>query len=250
MHQSHSLLAAVGGVLIGAALIVLPWGLRGATPAHANHPWFTSDSKHLYYQHWDSAGHGSLDEDFCVDDVTGATGDVTAYNMVWDALISNTPKWDRMNGADYRVDLYGVDVTGTGPCGIIDQNAVEIRYWINSTACATSCALQAGPIPSVSPRHHQWFNVHLRPGHTPPSNATEYRKNINHEAGHVWGLKDPDFVNQYSNGCFSSWGVNYYSVMHQYTAYCDTSGGYAVPTVVGPQGADYENVIAFQLPSH
>jgi hypothetical protein len=92
--------------------------------------------------------------------------------------------------------------------------------------------------------------MYMVASHVPPSNANERKRNLNHEAGHIWGLKDPDFTNQFHGGCFSGWGIGYYSVMHQYSDYCSTSGGYPIPYVIYPQGADYENVIAFQLPSH
>jgi|GEM_PF-1810779 len=244
-HLYMSLLVVVAAVAAAA-----PW-MFSAAPADANHPWYTTDSKHLTSQHSASTGHGQWDEDFCVDDLTGATGDATAYAMVYDAVLSQWPRWDLMSGSEFRVDIYGIDVSSTGPCGSINITDAEIRYWINSSACSPrSCALHAGPNPAFSPKHYDFFNVHLLAGHTPPGNPTEYRKNINHETGHVWGLKDPDYTNQFYNGCFSSWGVGYYSVMHQYGDYCNTSGGYAVPTVVAPQGADFENVIAFQLPSH
>lgn len=86
----------------------------------------------------------------------------------------------------------------------------------------------------------------MQAAHVPTNNSSEYRRNINHEAGHVWGLRDPISFNDYYGGCYSSWGVGYYSVMHQYSAYCSSPG----PYVVYPQGGDFENVIAFMLPAH
>lgn len=242
------------GAVALMGLLAFPWVAWPVEDASANHPWFTSDPKHLYYEHWDSAGHGTLDEDFCADDLSGSIGDANLYNMVYDTFISQSPRWDRMNGSDYRVDLWGIDVNSVGPCGAIDLSTVELQVrasdpgsWCGSS---TSCVDFAVPVPTVSPRHFQQGIMYMAGAHVPLSNPSEYRRNINHEAGHIWGLKDPDFVNQYSGGCFASWGVGYYSVMHQYSVYCNTSGGYSIPYIVQPQGADYENVIAFQLPSH
>jgi hypothetical protein len=68
-----------------------------------------------------------------------------------------------MDGSDLRVDLYGVDVNSVGPCGAIDLASVELRYYINSTACGVgfSCVTFAGPIPSVNSRHYQCGIVNM-----------------------------------------------------------------------------------------
>ena len=249
--RTSGLRGAVLLLLFGAGLA--PWVVWPMPQASANHPWFTTQSNHLYYQHWDTAGQGIFDEDFCVDDVTGAVGDSNLYSMVNDAFLVHSPRWDRMNGADLRVDLWGIDPNGVGPCPLTNLPDVELRIYANhgSGCLPDSCVKFADPVPAVNPMHQRFGLMYMNGAHVPILDASEYRKNINHEAGHIWGLKDPDFTNQYSGGCFATWGVGYYSVMHQYnrSGYCQ-AGAYPVPTVITPQGADYENVIAFQLPTH
>lgn len=255
--------ALAGAVLFVIALSAAPWLLWPSGEASANHPWYTSNPKHLYYQHQDSPGHGSTDEDLCVDDLGGSVGDASLFSMVYDTLLGVSPKWDMMNATDTRVDIWPVNPSSVGPCGSLYLPQIEIRVYADHpnepSWCGTSsCVDFDGAIPSVNPRHHQYSIVYFVGAHVPSWNVAEYRRNINHEFGHVWGLKDPDYTNQFYGGCFSSWGVYYYSVMHQYLydpannyyGYCNSSGGYSVPYISYPQGADYENVIAFQLPSH
>jgi hypothetical protein len=247
-------------VLLGAVAILAlaPWMLD-ASGVSANHSWAQSDPKHLNSQHFDTSGHGFWDEDACVTsyDMT-AVPQSTAYTIIYATLLTNGTRWDRPQG-DSRIDIY---VSATD-CYTLEQSGgdseIEMKYYIGHPSTASICGSSSScvsfyrPIPTVNPSHHGLALAWMKTSHVPISNFNERTRNLSHETGHFWGLRDPNQINDYYGGCFSAQDVYTYSVMHQYetpNGYCNTSGGYPVPYVVYPTTQDFLTVVNNKLPTH
>ncbi len=184
--------------------------------------------------------------------------------MVYGTIFYGGPNWDRPLG-DHRIDIWGVGAATS--CYTLEQQGndafIDIKYYIGHPTPSPICGSSAScvdfyrPTPMFNPKHHEVGVAFMRSAHVPPSNPDEYKRNINHETGHVWGLKDPDYINQFYGGCFSAQDPYTYSVMHQYLhqpppflGYCDTSGGYPVPYRVYPEVQDLITVRDNKMPAH
>lgn len=198
----------LGGV-ITVLLAALPW-LFSPAVAGANHSHPLSNALHLTSIHSSSTGHGVNDEDFCVTSYTSSIPQATFYDMVRTTLMNGTERWDIPLG-DYRIDIWPV----TTDCYTLEQSgqdtAVEMKYYAGHPAppswCgSSSCAQHYRPSPAVSPKHHNLFVTYMQTAHVPPGNVLEYQRNINHETGHFFGLKDPDQINDFYGGCYSAQG--------------------------------------------
>ena len=130
---------------------------------------------------------------------------------------------------------------------------IEMKYYVEhpTLGCgSSSCVVHFRAEPAVNPKHNKLAVAYMLGTHVPPGNVSEYRRNINHETGHIFGLLDPSFTNQYYGGCFSAQDIDTFSVMHQYGNYCNASEGYTPPYIVWPTSQDLTTIVNNMLATH
>lgn len=216
-----------------------PWLQFNAQAAHPR-----STTQHLDTMHESVTGHGVEDEDYCVDDLTGTIGDSTAVGRVTDALYYSSPKWDLIGSG--RLDFWPTaEACGYyGTCTSL-ITGVEINYcvadWDSFCGDDSSCVIHDG----FDGNDFAYSIVRMHVDHM-GTFEDEFRRNVNHETGHVVGLCDPEnrpWVDCDPEQADTGWAGIFCttaSVMHQYMAYgCSSS-----LKVLTPQTDDVNNVVA------
>lgn len=198
--------------LYGAAFLSVVAALSiQAPPAAADHAW-TGPWLHLNNIHTSSPGQGPEDEEICVQSlsqtITSATGRDRVKNAFWN---TGFPRWDGLQKgdgtADWRVDLYVLD----NPCTSYDstrRSQIEAEFWwsqnngewanagwtgVPAKWCSEnfSCVQHANPVWRGGGQQphtdYEWYYVYL-------DKDVANDHNINHEMGHVLGLKDGDYT--------------------------------------------------------
>lgn len=194
-------------VAILSIAVMAPWALVHLGTANASHPY--GDARHQYFIHWNSTGHGALDEDYCVDSHDSGMSDATAKSRVQSTLMSDGSHWDLIGSG--KLDLY----TASNPClSYSDRSWIEIEFHVYSNPSSfcwnetgISCVHQ---IDLVGGYHYRYQNVYLKTSHV-DGPASEYHQTINHEFGHVLGLRDPSTTD--GSDCSPS------SIMHTFAYY-------------------------------
>ncbi|WP_232293541.1 hypothetical protein [Stigmatella aurantiaca] len=177
--------------------------------AHASHSHNGSYQVHVSTIHGNdgtATSPGSQDEEYCILSHTAAVNATQMANLIEETLVklSDSQIWD--GTGEWRVDLWRAKKF----CNEFDsasRAAIEIEYQIaNSWASQCggdiySCVVQDNPVvdPVNGHTHFKWVYSYLKAEHI-SGNLTRARKFINHETGHILGLKDPD----YSGHCMNS----------------------------------------------
>lgn len=179
---------------IGALLLAIAGLVPSA--AQASHP-HESSVTHLNFQHYATAGSTAAgrDEQYCVEShADSALSDAAARAMVADTL-NNQPADQRWDGlGDWRIDLWPT----AQRCDAYSDSTlatIEVRVRFNTSWPATCGTLSDGTAASCVRHYEQMENADF--GHWDSRRATVYMVIghhtgvLNHEFGHVFGLRDP-----------------------------------------------------------
>jgi hypothetical protein len=184
--------------------------LVAAPPAEAAHRHVPDENgyvPHLNEMHWASAGDngpGGNDEQYCVQSHdTSVVGHTTARNFVRETLVGlDFDKiWD--GTGNWKIDLWYTQ----NPCSSYSgstRESIEIEYhyghnWNFIPTCGGTygyynCVEFAQPTYNSTYGHYDYTKgkVYLVFSSGGQLN-TRGRAFINHETGHIWGLKDPNY---------------------------------------------------------
>ena len=232
-------------LLLGVALAGVPWVVPQV--ALAGHAWPVSNANHIANIHWQSVNHGFYDEDACYDSYTTSITDATFKTYLQDALWA-TGSWDLPLG-NANLDIW----TTTYDCANYDLSLIELKYLVQDSgacggfSCQTSWAYpvyQNGVL-----KHWNLSEVIFKTAHL-TGTAASRRAVINHESGHMFGLKDPQDPIRNAQGTVTTsyceadgWWFGS-SVMHQYEVYGCPAGTIQYPVY------DKETVVNTVMPSH
>ncbi|SEL75114.1 hypothetical protein SAMN05444354_10899 [Stigmatella aurantiaca] len=160
---------------------------------------------------------GPQDEQYCILPLTAAVNATQIANLIEETLakMGAGQMWDG-TGA-WRVDLW----RAAKFCNQYDsatRATIGIEYQIADSWASVcggdlySCVVQSNPVvdPVNGHTHFKWMYSHLKAQHL-STDVTRARKFINHETGHVLGLKDPSGPNDCShsvmhNDLYSNYG--------------------------------------------
>jgi len=182
-----------------AVLSVVAW--RHVPVAHASHSHTGSTQLHISTIHGNNGTAttpGSLDEQYCIQSHTSTISQTQMANFIEETLVKmgTASMWDSTN--NWKVDLW----RATPACNLIDSTArasIGTEYhintdWTNIPLCGTyySCVVHDNPVYDATGghTHYKWMYSYLQAEHV-NGYGTRARKFINHETGHVLGLKDP-----------------------------------------------------------
>jgi hypothetical protein len=200
-------------ILAGWLAIAIAGVYRFTPVAKASHSHTGSYQIHLANMHNNtvsSTGPGAYDEQYCIVSYSSLSP-TTAANFIQETLtaLDSSIIWD--GTGNYRIDLWRTQKF----CDQYTQSerdTIEIEYRIKDYWTAEcggdiySCVRQAGPLvdPVSGHTHFRWINSLLKTSHISGLN-TRARAFINHETGHIWGLRDPSY-----------YGDCTHSVMHNF----------------------------------
>ncbi|MFP2962502.1 hypothetical protein ACLEPN_33195 [Myxococcus sp. 1LA] len=145
------------------------------------------------------SGPGSQDEEYCVMSSTTALPAATiapfieqtlaklAFNVIWDGA------------ADWRVDLWRA-AKFCNQYTTAERNRIELEFRVAESWAALcggeqyACVTAVNPVTDSSGRHqhYMYMNAHLKREQM-AAMGERARKFINHETGHLVGLRDPSF---------------------------------------------------------
>lgn len=180
-------------------------GYRVMPTANASHSHTGWDQIHISTIHDNNgpagggSGPGTLDELYCVMSETSAMPVSTIGPFIQQTLtqLAVDKIWD--GSADWRVDLWRAQ-KACNEYTTTERNNIGIEYRIRETWAATcggdiyACVTAANPVTDASGRHqhYKWMNAHLKREQMAALGSTDRaRKFINHETGHLLGLRDP-----------------------------------------------------------
>ncbi len=246
----HSLEKAIPGprglprwVAVGwvAVLAVVAW--HRIPVALASHSHTGSTQSHISTIHGNngtSTTPGSLDEQYCIQSHTSTIGYTQMANFIEETLVKMgaTYVWDGTAG--WRVDLWRASpacnqIPSTTRAGIGTEYHVNTD-WTNIPLCGTyySCVVHDNPVydSTGGHTHYRWMYSYLQAEHVSGFD-TRARRFINHETGHVLGLRDPS---GYGTDCSES-------VMHNVLYGCPSTVWYptASDKAAVTRIADYAN---------
>ncbi|HYO51654.1 hypothetical protein [Archangium sp.] len=188
-------------IFVAWAAVLAVVAARNMPVAHASHSHTGSNQLHISTIHGNdgtSTSPGGQDEQYCAMSHTSAVSSTWLGDNVQDTLI-NYPgnMWD--GAANWRVDLWRTQKA----CNEYDsatRGTIEIEYyvkedWWDVELCQGyySCVVaDNGVWDSVGGHtHYKWMYVRYQLEHIYNTTAERKRKFINHETGHVLGLRDP-----------------------------------------------------------
>ncbi len=162
--------------------------------------------------------HNWQHEDFCAGVRDGSIADSAVFNQLRQALYLDNPAEDWHGVASDRVYFMPYST----PCpNLANRHDIQIEYWVVSGGCAggTACVALYDPYWNAAVGHtdYSWALVTFKTMHFTNGPALAHHI-INHETGHVLGLKDPD----YSGHCVDS-------VMHSTYYGCSTNREWPSP---------------------
>jgi hypothetical protein len=187
-----------------AVLAVVAW--HHIPKAHANHTHTGSNQLHIATIHGNngtSTTPGDQDEQFCVQSRTASIDGTRMATFIDETLTKLSTIWD--GTASWRVDLWRTAKS----CVDYDsatRATIEYEYhikddWYEVSLCGGyySCVVFDNAVYDGSHTHYKWGYSYLQTEHV-NGYDTRARKFINHETGHILGLKDPD----YNGHCMNS----------------------------------------------
>ncbi|MCY1076651.1 hypothetical protein [Archangium lansingense] len=189
-----------------AVLSVVAW--RHIPLAHASHSHNGSYQVHLSTIH-DNNGTstmpGSLDEQYCILSLTSSVDGTRMAGFIEETLakLDFSLVWD--GTGNWRVDLW----RAAKLCNQYDsatRATIGIEYHIADSWASQcggdiySCVVQDNPVvdPVNGHTHFKWMYSYLKAQHV-SGYDTRARKFINHETGHILGLKDPGYYGDCMN---------------------------------------------------
>jgi hypothetical protein len=185
-----------------SVLSVVAW--QFIPKAHANHTHTGSYQIHISTIHGNngSGAAGDLDEQYCVQSNTGSVDVTRMGSFIQETLtaMGSSYVWDGTAG--WRVDLW----RAPAPCNQLDsvtrsKIGTEFQIGDSWSQCGAgySCVVHDKAVFDGYHTHYAWMYSYLKTSHV-SGYDTRARKFINHETGHVLGLKDPS----YNGHCMNS----------------------------------------------
>ncbi|MFP2923741.1 hypothetical protein ACLESO_00725 [Pyxidicoccus sp. 3LG] len=182
-------------------------GFRFVPTANASHTHTGWDQKHIATIHGNDgpagggSGPGSLDEEYCIMSSTSGMPASTIAPFIQQTLtqLSFDVIWD--GSADWRVDLWRTQKF-CNEYSTADRNRIEVEYRVAESWASVcggdiyACVTSVSPVTDSSGahQHYKYMNVHLKREQMAALGSTDRaRKFINHETGHVLGLRDPNY---------------------------------------------------------
>lgn len=186
------------------AIIVVSWV---STPmANAYHHDHGTDRLHNRYIHYTTTGgQGVNDEDYCVQSFTTRMTFATALARVKRTLTELSPRWD--GTGNYRIDLYAKG-SQCSDYGTVNETTrteyipgIEYQYRVrNNNADISACGadnvscVTHHPAVKESGAAHGHFEAEisfLDVDNILSNTESVWQAHINHETGHIIGLRDP-----------------------------------------------------------
>lgn len=175
--------------------------------AQANHTHTGGTQLHIATIHGNngtSTTPGDQDEQYCVQSHTARINGTQMANFIEETLakLATANIWD--GTANWRVNLWRMAKS----CSEYDsatRGTIEYEYHINDdwpdvSLCGTSysCVVFENAAFDGYHTHYKWGYSYLQTEHVSDYNERT-RKFINHETGHILGLKDPDYYGHCMN---------------------------------------------------
>lgn len=225
------------------AIIVVSWVSTPHVSAY-HHEHITSRLHNRYIHYTTTGGQGPNDEDYCVQSFTGRMSFDTALYRIRRTLTELSPRWD--GTGNYRIDLYAK----TSQCsayGTVNQTnrseyipGIEYQYRVRDnnadiSACGSdtiSCVTHHPAVKEAGAAHtHFEADISfLDVDNILSSTESSWQAHINHETGHIIGLRDP--------GAYEPTKTCTASIMH-FRWYCGSSA-YSLPY---PSSGDFSSVV-------
>jgi hypothetical protein len=182
-------------------------GYRFMPTADASHTHTGWDQRHVATIHGNNgpasggSGPGTQDEEYCIMSETSAMPASSIAPFIQETLtqLSFDIVWD--GSADWRVDLWRTQKF-CNEYATADRNRIELEYRIRESWASLCGGEQYACVTAMSPvtdssgahQHYLYMNAHLKREQLAAlATTTRARKFINHETGHLLGLKDPDY---------------------------------------------------------
>jgi hypothetical protein len=193
-------------IVMGWAAVLGVVAFRHLPVAWASHSHTGSNQIHIATIHGNngtSTSPGSEDEQYCVQSHTATIDGTQMANFIENTLAKTTgAKWD--GAAGWRVDLWRTQKFCT-QYDSATRGTIEIEYhikddWWEISLCqgSYSCVVGDNPVwdSAGGHTHYKWMYSYLQTEHVWDYN-NRTRNFINHESGHILGLKDPDGSSTY-----------------------------------------------------
>jgi hypothetical protein len=188
-----------------AVMAVVAW--HHIPVATANHTHTGSNQLHIATIHGNngtSTTPGDQDEQYCVQSHTASIDGTRMFNFIEETLakMGSGYIWDGTAG--WRVDLWRTSKFCNG-YDTATRGTIEYEYhvkddWWEVSLCqgAYSCVVFDNGVFDGYHTHYKWGYSYLQTEHVWDYN-NRTRKFINHETGHILGLKDPDYYGHCMN---------------------------------------------------
>lgn len=198
-------------ILAGWIAIAVVAAIRLTPVANASHSHTGWDQRHISTIHTASSGTtpGSQDEEYCVVSFTSSLSASTFAPFLQETLtgLDFSIIWD--GTGDWKIDLWR-KAKWCNQYTTAERDTIEIEYRIadswSECGAGFSCVVSVAPVQDSSGQHqhYRWMNSLLKTSHVSGLD-TRARAFINHESGHLFGLRDPE----YNGDCM-------HSVMHNF----------------------------------
>lgn len=202
-HSPEAVAASPRGtrrwIFMAWAAVLTVVAVRNIPVAQASHSHTGSTQIHIATIHGNngtSTGPGDQDEQYCAMSHTSTVSSAWLADNVKDTL-TNYPGYMWDGAANWRVDLWRTSKF----CNEYDSTSradIEVEYYIKEdwpevSLCGSyySCVVADNPVWDGYHTHYKWMYVRFQKEHVYNTTLDRKRKFINHETGHVLGLRDP-----------------------------------------------------------